>query len=364
MNRALREGARQEPRPNEDRLQTVIDSIPALVASHLPDGSFDLVNRRWLEYAGLGLHDFQLSGWRVVAHPDDLVEWARPWQEALATGDDFAAEARLRRADGAYRRFLGCAAARRDARGNILSWSSACIDIEDRKRPGDNACEGAHFLQTYSRRLLEVQEAERHHLARELHDEIGQILTGLRLRLKTNRELTAEAAITVIEEARRSVDELLERVRGLSFDLRPAVLDQLGLLPALLALFERFTQHTGILVNFKHQGMERRFAPALETACYRIVQEGLTNIARHAGVAGAMVRVWAVADTLSLQVEDRGRGFDPEAALATMGSTGLAGMRERAMLLKGNLTIESQPGAGTMITAEFPVDDLWGGRQP
>lgn len=341
-----------------------IGSIPALVASHLPDGSFKLVNRRWLEYAGLGLHDFQLSGWRGVAHPDDLAEWVRAWKNALTAGEDFEAAARLRRADGEYRRFLGRAAPLRDAGTNIVSWCSTCYDIEDRKRAGGNVYEDAHFLQTYSRRLLELQEAERRHLARELHDEIGQILTGLRLQLKTSRDLTAEAAITVIEEAGRSVDELLERVRGLSFDLRPAVLDQLGLLPALLALFERFTQHTGVLVNFKHQGMERRFPPVLETSCYRIVQEGLTNIARHAGVAGATVRVWAMADRLSLQVEDRGRGFDPEAALATMRSTGLAGMRERAMLLNGHLTIESHPGAGAQITAEFPVNRAGGGPLP
>jgi signal transduction histidine kinase len=210
-------------------------------------------------------------------------------------------------------------------------------------------------LQTLSRRLLEVQEAERRHLARELHDEVGQTLTGLRLLLKPNGDAAADAVNTRFEQARDLVDELLERVRGLSFDLRPAALDQLGLLPALLALFERYTGQTGVLVDFKHQGVEGRFAPEVETTAYRIVQEALTNAARHAGVAGVTVRVWAAADLLSVQIEDRGRGFDPDVALAAPRSGGLAGMQERVLLLDGHLTIESRPGGGTEITAELPL---------
>src|SRR5205807_2173913 len=103
---------------------------------------------------------------------------------------------------------------------------------------------------------------------------------------------------------------LLEKVRRLSFDLRPAVLDQLGLIPALLELFESYTKQTGVQVSFKHKDVEKRFAAEVETTAYRIVQEALTNVARHAGVAGATVRAWATQDVLSVQIEDRGRGFD------------------------------------------------------
>jgi signal transduction histidine kinase len=138
--------------------------------------------------------------------------------------------------------------------------------------------------------------------------------------------------------------------------LRPADLDQLGLLPALLALLERYTAQTGVLVNFKHQGVERRFAPEVETGAYRIVQEALTNAARHAGVAGVTVRVWTDADRLNLQIEDQGRGFDPEVALKAPRSSGLIGMQERISLLGGRMSIESSPGAGTTITAELPLD--------
>lgn len=209
---------------------------------------------------------------------------------------------------------------------------------------------GRERLQTLSRQLLEVQESERRHLARELHDEVGQLLTGLRLLLSPN----AETAQSRVEQAQAVADELLEKVRGLSFDLRPAALDELGLVPALLALFERYRDETGVLVNFKHQGVDRRFTPEVETTAYRIVQEALTNVARYAGAAGVNVRLWTVQGVLNLQVEDRGRGFDAEAVLAARQSSGLAGMRERATGVGGRLTIESSPGAGTQVMAELP----------
>jgi signal transduction histidine kinase len=157
-------------------------------------------------------------------------------------------------------------------------------DITDRK-----AAETA--LQTLSNRLLEVQEGERRHLARELHDEIGQLLTGLRLLLRMNGGLPSEAYKKRFELAGEIVDDLIGRVRRLSFDLRPADLDQLGLHPALLGLFERYTAQTGVLVNFKHGGVERRISSQVETDAYCIVQEAPTNAARHAGVAGVSVRV-------------------------------------------------------------------------
>jgi signal transduction histidine kinase len=203
-------------------------------------------------------------------------------------------------------------------------------------------------------RLMEVQETERRHLARELHDEIGQLLTGLRLMLRLNGD-SDKPLETRLEQARTTVDDLLGRVRGLSFDLRPTDLDDLGLLPALLALFERYTAQTGVVVSFKHQGMERRFAPDVETGAYRIVQEALTNVARHACVTEVTVRVWADAEKLNLQVEDRGCGFDPEAVLKGPRSSGLVGMQERSRLLRGRLTIESAPGSGTTISAELPL---------
>jgi signal transduction histidine kinase len=223
--------------------------------------------------------------------------------------------------------------------GNILAWQHSIAQ-----------------LRALAGRLQTVRETERKHLARELHDEIGQLLTGLRLLLRPDGDPSSDALKSRSEQARAIVDDLLRRVRELSFDLRPADLDDLGLLPALLVLFERYTAQTGISVNFKHHGVDLRFSSEVETGAYRVVQEALTNAARHAGVTETIVRVWTDAAVMNLQVEDRGRGFDPEAVLKTPHSSGLVGMQERIMLLGGHMAIESSPGAGTTITAELPLD--------
>ena len=212
-------------------------------------------------------------------------------------------------------------------------------------------------LQTLAARLLTVQENERRHLARELHDEIGQVLTGLRLLLKPNGDPPVEALKKRFEQARTIIEDLLDRVQGLSFDLRPADLDHLGLVPALLALFERYTAQTGILVNFERRGMEGRFAPRVETAAYRIVQEALTNVARHANATEVTVRFQADPEMLNLQIEDRGRGFNSDVLLKGSWSGGLIGMQERATLLGGHLKVESIRGAGSTITAELPMEE-------
>ncbi len=279
------------------------------------------------------------------------------------TGEPFAgtdARMRLRRGSGSLdERILEFVyQPLRDASGAVAGILAQGIDQTDRVRADEALRESADRLQTLSRRLLEVQEAERRHLARELHDEVGQLLMGLRLLLKPDGGVTSEAVRANQEQARVIVDGLLKRIRGLSFDLRPAVLDQLGLLPGLLALFERYTEQTRVLVNFKHQELGQRFPPDVETTAYRIVQEALTNVARHAGVAGVTVRVWAADDVLNVQVEDRGSGFDAGLALAMSLSGGLAGMRERVRLLDGHLMIESRPGDGTRITAELPLEPI------
>ena len=149
--------------------------------------------------------------------------------------------------------------------------------------------------------------------------------------------------------------DLIARLRNLSLDLRPTILDDLGLLPALVWLFERYTMQTNVSVRFEHRLLEeQRFDPEVETTAYRIMQEALTNVARHAGVSEVTVRLWTDADTLWVVVADQGRGFDPQ-TVGTRASSGLAGMQERAALLGGSLTIESAAGAGTRLTATLPL---------
>jgi signal transduction histidine kinase len=218
---------------------------------------------------------------------------------------------------------------------------------------------GRDRLQTLSSRLVEVRESERRHIARELHDEIGQLLTGLKLVLQMRAGAKAAPDDGELDEALALVDELLSRVRGLTLSLRATMLDDLGLLPALRWHFEHYTAQTNVRVAFKHVGLEdKRFTPEIETAVYRVTQESLTNVARYADVDEVTVRLWADLDTLGLQVQDTGTGFDVDAALDKPISSGLSGMRERVSLLDGHLTIDSTPGSGTTITVEFPLVDI------
>ena len=231
-------------------------------------------------------------------------------------------------------------------------------DITRRQRDEEALREQTERLKVLSRRLIAVQEAERRRTALELHDEIGQILTGLKLKLELSARQTDDLLRNDLVEAQSLVNDLMARTRRLSLDLRPATLDHLGLLSALLRHVRQYSSQTGVHVDFRHNGLEaRRFATELETAAFRIVQEALTNIARHSGADEAMVRIWADQHTLSVRVEDRGRGFDTNSTLGTDPSTGLAGMRERALLLGGTFVIESHPGNGTHLTAEWSFDD-------
>ena len=223
----------------------------------------------------------------------------------------------------------------------------------ERARLYDELRSGAEQLRHLSLRLVETQEQERRHIARELHDEIGQLLTGLKLSLQIAARPGGQGR--GLDEAQRLTDELIGRVRALSLDLRPPVLDDLGLLPALVWLIDRFAAQTGVRVELEHAGLERRLPPALETAAFRIVQEALTNVARHAGVDTARVRVRIVEGSVAVEVEDRGAGFEPDAARVSGRSSGLTGMSERAALVGGRLTVESAPGQGTRLVATLPL---------
>jgi len=133
------------------------------------------------------------------------------------------------------------------------------------------------------------------------------------------------------------------------------MLDDLGLMPALEWHFKRHEKQTGITVLFRHSKLPEGLPKTLETAVYRIIQEALTNVARHANVLEVTVRLWADSEALGVQIEDKGKGFDPEEAIARGTSSGLAGMRERALLLGGQFTIESTPGNGAILTIELPL---------
>ncbi len=230
-------------------------------------------------------------------------------------------------------------------------------EIIEHKRTEEKLKSYAERLQILSGRLIEVQETERCHIARELHDEIGQSLTGIKLALDSIIKMPSESIETHLSEVQKSVQEVLSRVRNISLDLRPSMLDDLGLLPALLWHFDRYTAQTNVQVKFKQDGLNICFRPEIETAVYRIVQEALTNVARHAYVNEVTVLIAADQDTLFINIEDKGAGFDYHAVSAAGNTAGVKWMHERVALLGGKLKVESAPGVGTRLTADIPLKD-------
>jgi PAS domain S-box-containing protein len=345
-----RRQAEEEVRESEERLRGFFEAAFEGLVIH--DGGIILdANQRFADLFAYPLAEMRGKSVLALGAPESHDEVSRH----IRDGDEGPYEAVGRRKDGST--FPG------ELRGKPITYRgrparvTAVRDITRRKQAQEQLQEYARRLQTLSRRLLEVQESERRALALELHDEIGQLLTGLKLSLERSARLAGGEVRTALEEAQGLVRDLTGRVRDLSLRLRPTMLDDLGLLPALLWQFERYTAQTQVDVSFEHGPLPGRFPPEVETAAYRIIQEALTNVARHAGVSEVVVRLWADGEGLGLQVEDRGAGFDPHGVGAAGTSGGLSGMQERVRLLGGRLEVESAPGAGTRVTAELPLGD-------
>ena len=202
--------------------------------------------------------------------------------------------------------------------------------------------------------LVEVQESERRHVARELHDQLGQSLTGLQFLLEGAKGRCQEPQRSELEEIQQYVSEIMEQTRAMSLRLRPGMLDDLGLLPTLRWHLEAYTRQTGIRVEFQTDEPAGRCPAEIETAAYRIIQEALTNTARYAGVSEVSVKLRVENDILWLDVADAGRGFDAAKEFEKP-TTGLGGMHERASLAGGYLTLRSNPGQGTRISAALPL---------
>jgi two-component system, NarL family, sensor histidine kinase DevS len=204
------------------------------------------------------------------------------------------------------------------------------------------------------RRVVEGQELERRRLARELHDETGQALTSILLGLKHVEEASSpETARAAAAELREQIVDTLQNVRRLAVELRPSALDDFGLAPALERLAEAFGEQSGITVDIETNVHSERLDPEIETALYRIVQEALTNVAKHAEATRVSIVVTRRGSSVTAVIEDDGQGFG--AGGGTGDGLGLVGMKERVGLLGGRLALESTEGAGTTVVAEVPV---------
>ncbi len=339
-------------RQSEERFSKAFHSSPAALSiTQLEDGRLLEVNASFLRVTGftreevIGRTALELGLWREPAQRAMMMELL------LQSPEVTDVEIKFWRKSGEERSgLLSVDLIELSGRKCVLG---SCQDITERKR-------AEATLRNYSRMLVDAQEMERKHIARELHDQIGQMLTAIKLTLQTlGSSDQIGTATTEIDQGVELIDTALDQVRNLSFELRPSLLDNLGLVAALRWYSDQFAHRTGIVVTWQSNLPERkmRFPQELETACFRIVQEALTNVVRHAEAREVIIELDTVDQQTVLSIQDDGVGFSKQAPQdSSKVHLGLIGMRERALALGGTLEINSAPGKGTEIRVFFPTE--------
>jgi signal transduction histidine kinase len=224
-------------------------------------------------------------------------------------------------------------------------------------------------LRLLSRQLLSAQEEERKMISRELHDQIAQTLTGINIRLaslKIESTLNTKGLQKKISSTQRLVEKSVDIVHRFARALRPTVLDDLGLIPALHSFMKSFNKRTGVRTSLRAFAAVERLDTAKRTVLFRVAQEALTNVARHAQASRVEVSIEKLPDCICMKIKDDGKSFNLERTLHDNGGKrlGLLGMRERLEMVGGKFVVESSPGKGTTILAQIPPDNARaGGRK-
>ena len=301
--------------------------------------------------------DWTYERFLEAIHAEDRAGVDRALRYAIENHTEYDIEYRVVWRDGMEHWIAAKGCVYYDTDAQPLRMEGVVLDVTPRKRAERELEENAHQLRELTHRLLGVQEAERRHLSRELHDEIGQALTAVKINLQGAIGGGTELAAR-LEESVSIVDWTLQQVRSMALDLRPSLLDDLGLVPALEWYVRRHAERTGLQGRFIADPHEIRADPEIEIACFRVAQEALTNIARHARASRFSVELLQHAGGLSLVVRDDGVGFNPVVAArasAHGSGLGLIGMRERVELVGGQIAFVCEPGEGTEVQASFPV---------
>jgi PAS domain S-box-containing protein len=296
------------------------------------------------------------SAYLALVHPDDQATVRRALRALLSKGRPFGIDHRITSPDG-ITRIVRLQAELVDAREG-LSWGivGTVQDITERKRTEEELLASREQLRELSAYLEAIREEERRRIALEIHDELGQLLTALKMdvALLKMRVVADAEATRKIDDIRELVEKTIWMVRNVASHLRPAALN-FGIVSALEWLAEDFSRRNGMPCQLVVRGGEPSLADAHATAVFRIVQESLTNVSRHAGASRVAVTLVSTDLALDLRVSDDGQGFDLDSAQGAY-SYGLLGMSERARLIGGTLQVDSAPGAGTMVSINLPLD--------
>jgi PAS domain S-box-containing protein len=323
----------------------LLDQMFAGAVTLTPDGAIVYCNRRFAEIVRTPLA-------RLIGSP--LGRFVPPVEQPTLAELLHAANGAQTRGDLVFRVGHGTtvpvsvtfAPLRLDGNADVKGVIGVVVDVTERKQQ-------EQLRNRLIEQVMTAQDEERRRIARELHDETGQSLTALLVGLRTiEGSQTVAQAVELAQRLRETTAQTLIDVGRLWRGLHPGVLDDLGLGAAVTRHAEEFAQAQGILVNVRIEGLDADgLSPLLQATLYRVLQEALTNVARHAGAGSVSVRLVRDEASIELRVQDDGAGFKP----GNSGRLGLRGMRERAALLGGSVKVESQPGGGTTITAHIPV---------
>jgi two-component system, NarL family, sensor histidine kinase UhpB len=345
----------------QELLRLVLATLPVGVAVIDRSGDIVLANAAakliWGDLIASGQERYARTTafWHASGKPIAPTEWASV--RALREGKTSLNELiDIETFDGQRKTIQNSAAPIRDADGLTVGSVIVNEDVTQRVRAESALRESTDRLQHFSRRLLTVQEEERRHLSRELHDEFGQLLAGITLHLQAARNLPSDAARPRLDECLLLIQHAGTQLRNLVLELRPTMLESAGLAPTLRWIAKQHEERTGIAT--KVVGELNNVPSDLAVVCFRAVQEALTNVMRHARARHVWIELSQTADALELAVRDDGLGFDVAKTLEqapSCGHLGLLGMRERVQLLGGDIEVNSEPGQGTCIRISFPA---------
>lgn len=343
----------QALRESEEQARTILESSPDAIVLVGLNGEILLANQQAAVLHGYAT-PHAMMGLPVgeLVTPEENVRIHLEYLHVLASGRSATLEVTLAHTSGFTLFGELKLSLIRDALGAPRAFLGIARDISDRKRAEEQ-------MRSIPRRLLEAQEGERRVIARELHDQIGQALLAVKLTLQSfpAQEQREEQRI-LLEESIDTIDQAIEKVRSLSLELRPTALDDLGLIECLRGSLDRQARRAGFKAQLLAEPGELLLPGELETVCFRVAQEALTNVVRHAGAQEVVVALRRRGDSFQISVRDDGCGFDLEHAMeAGMKgeSLGLVGMQERVLLVQGKLTIHTGPGQGTEVLAVFPL---------
>ncbi len=347
--------AEQSLRESEQRYRTVTDAAPIMVWMAGTDKLCFYFNKGWLDFVGRTLEEESGRGWAANVHPDDLDRCWQIYSSGFDARHPFEMEYRLRHQSGVYRWIFDRGVPRYAPDGTFEGYVGGCLDIHDRKEAAERI-----RIADESLRLITVQDEERRRIAREFHDSAGQTLTVLGLNVaqlvqdaKTiSPELAREG--TEIEEV---VQQLHREIRTASYLLHPPLLDEAGIKAAISGYVQGVAERSGLAIDLDISEGFGRLPSDIELAIFRIVQECLTNIHRHAESKTAWIRVAREDASVYIEVRDEGKGMSRErlAEVQAKGSgVGITGIRERLRRLRGEVTIESS-SSGTTVCAKIPI---------